>query len=154
LDDMVATVSRQVAEYRFEQDLHKLFREKWYLWADEIWKLFIQHMSDYTWEWIHYDEFDANRRISRSHTRMFFYVYSYASGYLISQSMLRKLKNWSLTINQVKSFFATWSSKSPEEIFMDMWIDITKKEFRKEGLDSLKEYLNETKELAKKLGKI
>jgi oligoendopeptidase F len=151
---MVATVSRQVAEYRFEQDLHKLFREKGYLWADEIWKLFIQHMSDYTWEWIHYDEYDSNRRISRSHTRMFFYVYSYASGYLISQSMLRKLKNWTLTINQVKSFFAAWSSKSPEEIFMDMWIDITQKEFRDEGLDSLKEYLNETIELAKKLGKI
>ncbi|MBQ5945424.1 hypothetical protein IJL65_03370 [bacterium] len=28
LDDMVATVSRQVAEYRFEQDLHKNYREK------------------------------------------------------------------------------------------------------------------------------
>jgi oligoendopeptidase F len=28
LSDMVATVSRQVAEYRFEQDLHKLFRQK------------------------------------------------------------------------------------------------------------------------------
>ena len=154
LDDMVATVSRQVAEYRFEQDLHKLFRQKWYLWDDEIWKLFIQHMSDYTWEWIHYDEFDANRWISRSHTRMFFYVYSYASGYLISQSMLRKLKNWTLSINQVKKFFAAWSSKSPEEIFMDMWIDITKKEFRDEWLGSLEEYLNETKDLAKKLGKI
>jgi len=72
---------------------------------------------------------------------------------LISQSMLRKLKNWTLTINQVKKFFAAWSSKSPEDIFMDMWIDITKKEFRDEGLDSLKEYLNETKELAKILGK-
>ena len=154
LEEMVATVSGQVAEYRFGQDLHKNYREKWYLWADEIWKLFVLHMSDYTWEWIHYDEFDANRRISRSHTRMFFYVYSYASGYLISQSMLRKLKNWSLTIDQVKSFFAAWSSKSPEEIFMDMWIDITKKEFRDEGLNSLKDYLNETKRLAKNLWKI
>ena len=85
---------------------------------------------------------------------MFFYVYSYASGYLISQSMLRKLKNWSLTIDQVKSFLAAWSSKSPEEIFMDMWIDITKKEFRDEGLNSLKDYLNETKRLAKNLWKI
>lgn len=37
---------------------------------------------------------------------------------------------------------------------MAMWIDITKKEFREEGLDSLKEYLNETKKLAKNLGKI
>ena len=154
LDDMVATVSRQVAEYRFEQDLHKLFREKWYLWADEIWKLFVQHMSDYTWDAICYDEFDANRRISRSHSRMFFYVYSYASGYLISQTMLKKLKNWTLTMDQIKSFFAAWSSKSPEEIFMDMWIDITKKEFREEGLNSLKEYLNETRILAKRLGKI
>ena len=154
LDDIVATVHRQVAEYRFEQDLHKLFRGKWYLWADEIWKLFIQHMSDYTWDGIHYDEFDENRWISWHHSRLFFYVYSYASGYLISQSMLRKLKNWGLTIDQVKSFFAAWSSKSPEEIFMDMWIDITKKEFRDEGLDSLEEYLNGTIELAKKLGKI
>ena len=154
LDDIVATVHRQVAGYRFEQDLHKLFRQKWYLWADEIWKLFIQHMSDYTWEWIHYDEFDANRWISWHHSRLFFYVYSYASGYLISQSMLRKLKNWTLTIDQIKKFFASWSSKSPEEIFMDMWIDITKKEFRDEWLDSLKEYLNETKQLAKILGKI
>ena len=154
LDDMVATVSRQVAEYRFEQDLHKLFREKWYLWADEIGELFVSHMKDYTWEWIYYDDYDKNRRISWHHNRLFFYVYSYASGYLISQAMLRKLKNWSLTINQVKSFFAAWSSKFPEEIFMDMWIDITKKEFRDEGINSLKEYLNETKELAKKLGKI
>ena len=154
LDDMVATVPRQVAEYRFEHDLHKLFREKWYLWADEIWKLFIQHMSDYTWDGIHYDEYDANRRISRSHTRIFFYVYSYASGYLISQAMLKRLKSWTLTIDQIKTFFATWSSKSPEENFMDMWIDITQKPFREEWLNSLKEYLNETKDLAKKLWKI
>ena len=154
LDDIVATVHRQVAEYRFEQDLHKLFREKWYLWADEIWKLFVQHMLDYTWDGIHYDKFDENRWISWHHSRLFFYVYSYASGYLISQSMLRKLKNWSLTIDQVKKFFAAWSSKSPEGIFMDMWIDITKKEFREEWLNSLKEYLNETKQLAKKLGKL
>lgn len=154
LDDIVSAVPRQVAEYRFEQDLHKLFREKWYLWADEIGELFVKHMKDYTWDGIHYDEFDANRRISRSHNRMFFYVYSYAIGYLVSQFMLRKLKNWTLSIDQVKAFFSAWSSKNPEEIFMDMWIDITKKEFRNESLDSLKEYLNETKELAKKLGKI
>ena len=68
--------------------------------------------------------------------------------------MLRRLKNWTLTIDQIKSFFASWSSKSPEEIFMDMWIDITKREFRDEWLNSLKEYLNETIELAKKLWKI
>jgi oligoendopeptidase F len=154
LDDIVATVPRQVAWYRFEQEWHKLFREKWYLWADELWEVFIRHMKDYTWEWIHYDDYDKNRRISWHHSRLFFYVYSYASGYLISQVMLRRLKNWTLTIDQIKSFFASWSSKSPEEIFMDMWIDITKREFRDEWLNSLKEYLNETKQLAERLWKI
>ena len=85
---------------------------------------------------------------------MFFYVYSYASGYLISQAILSKLKNWNLTMNQVKRFFAAWSSKSPEEIFLDMWIDITKREFREESIISIKEYLYSTQELARKLGKI
>ena len=154
LDNIVATVPRQVAEYRLEQDLHKLFREKWYLSADEIWELFIYHMKDYTWDWIHYDKYDANRRISRRHTRLFFYVYSYASWFLISQSLLKRLKNWEITIKQVKSFFAAWGSKSTEQIFMDIWVDITKKEFRDEWLNSLNDYLNETKHLAKKLWKI
>ena len=154
LDEIVSAVPRQVAEYRFEQDLHKLFREKWYLWADEIGELFVHHMKDYTWEGIHYDEFDENRWISWDHNRVFFYVYSYAIWYLVSQAMIRKLKDWTLTINQVKQFFAAGSSKSPEEIFMDMWIDITKKEFRNEALNELRKYLEETKELAKKLGKI
>ena len=154
LDSIIAAVPRQVAEYRFEQDLHKLFREKWYLSSDEIGELFIHHMRDYTWDWIHYDQYDANRWISRQHTRVFFYVYSYASWFLISQSMLKRLRNWEITIKQIKSFFAAWGSKSTEEIFMDMWVDITKKEFRDESMASLKDYLNETKQLAKKLWKI
>ena len=154
LDNIIGAIPRQVAEYRFEQDLHKIFREKWYLSADEIGELFVHHMSDYTWEGIHYDEFDTNRRISWNHNRMFFYVYSYAIWYLISQVMLRKLKNWTLSMKQVKQFFAAWSTKSPEEIFMDMWIDITKKDFRDEALSELKKYLEETKALAKRLGKI
>ncbi len=154
LDDMVAVVPCQVAEYQFEQDLHKLFREKWYLSADEIWRLFVHHMSDYTWDAIHYNEFDANRWIGSHHIRLFFYVYSYATGYLISQAMLKKLKDWSLTIDQVKTFFAAWNSKSPEEIFMDMWIDITKKETRDESMKELKNYLEETRQLAKRLWKI
>jgi oligoendopeptidase F len=111
-------------------------------------------MKDYTWDGIHYDEFDANRRISWDHNRVFFYVYSYSIWYLVSLSMLRKLKEWTLSIDQVKKFFSAWSSKYPEEIFMDMGIDITKKEFWDEALESLWEYLKETKELASRLGKI
>ncbi len=154
LDDMISTVPRQVAEYIYEQDLHKTFREKWYLSADEIGQIFVSHMKDYTWDAITYDEYDANRRISWSHTRSFFYVYSYASGYLVSQALLRKLKNWTLNIDQIKRFFWAGSSMSPENIFLKLWIDITKKEFRNEGLQQMKDYLSETKELARNLWKM
>lgn len=154
LENMIGAVSRQAAEYRFEQDLHKLFREKWYLWADEIGELFISHMKDYTWDWIHYDEFDKNRWISWHHSRLFFYVYSYVCWYLSSEMMVRKLKNWSLTIDQVKKFFAAWTSKSPEEIFLDIWIDVTTREFRDEAMAEFKNYLAETIQLAKRLWKI
>ena len=154
LENMIAAVPRQAAEYRFEQDLHKLFREKWYLWADEIGELFLFHMKDYTWDWIHYDEFDKNRWISWHHSRLFFYVYSYVCWHLASEMMVRKLKDWTLTIDQVKKFFAAWTSKSPEEIFLDIWIDVTTKEFRDEAMVELKKYLAETIQLAKRLWKI
>lgn len=154
LDDMIATVPRQVAEYRFEQELHQLFREKWYLSADEIGKLFVKHMKDYTWDGISYDEFDENRWISWHHNRMFFYVYSYASGYLAAQAMLKKLKSWDLDIEQIKFFYSVGCSMSPENIFAHMWIDITKRDFRDWAMQELKKYLQDTINLAKELWKI
>ena len=154
LDDMVATVPRQVAEYCFEQELHKLFREKWYLSADEIGKLFVKHMKDYTWDAIRYDEFDENRWISWHHNRMFFYVYSYASGYLAAQAMLKNFKNGKLNIDQIKFFYSVWTSMSTENTFAHIWIDITKKEFWDWAMQELKIYLSDTIKLAKKLGKI
>jgi len=154
IDDMVACVHRQVAEYCFEQDLHKQFREKWYLSCDEIGELFLQHMKDYTWEWISYDEYDANRWISWHHNRSFFYVYSYASGYLAAQAMLKWLKSWKISIEQIKNFYSTWCSKSPESVFADMGIDITQKQFWNDALSQIREYLDDTIALAKKLWKI
>ena len=67
--------------------------------------------------------------------------------------MISKLKNWSLTIEQVKKFFSKGSSQSPEQNFADMGIDITQKNFWEEWLMNFQVYLDETKALARKLGK-
>lgn len=154
LDSIVSTVSRQVAEYFFEQELHQKFRKSWYLNADEIWKIFSKNMKDYLWDSIDFSELDANKWIHWHHNRMFFYVYSYASWYLISQAILKKLKNWSLNIWQVKEFFAAWFSMKPEKIFQRMWIDINNKEFWIDAISQIKEYLRDTEELARQLWKI
>lgn len=47
LNDEVSTIFRQVACYRFEQELHLEFRNKGYLSKEDIGKLFQKHMASY-----------------------------------------------------------------------------------------------------------
>jgi oligoendopeptidase F len=88
------------------------------------------------------------------HIRTFFYVYSYASGLLISKSLQSMVRKDKKEIQKVKEFLSSGASDSPKNIFMKMNIDITKKDFWDKGLDEVEKLLNETEKLAKRLGKI
>jgi len=89
-----------------------------------------------------------------NHIRYFFYVYSYASGLLISKSLQNSVKRDPAFINKVKEFLSAGLSASPKSIFNRLGIDITDKQFWDRGLDEVEKLLNETTLLAKKLGKI
>jgi oligoendopeptidase F len=147
----IASVFRQVACYRFEQDLHRIFREKGYISKDEINEIFTKHMQDYLGR---HAEGAENWWVYWSHFRQFFYVYSYASGTLISKGLQAKVREDKKFINKVKQFLGTGLSKSPKEIFNEMGIDITDKAFWNAGLGEIERRLDETEALAKKLGKI
>ena len=88
------------------------------------------------------------------HFRSPFYVYSYASGLLIANGMRAIVRDNPERWNEVKKFFYTGTSKSPEQVFSEMGIDITDAEFWQGGMNEVKKLLTETKKLAKKLGKI
>jgi oligoendopeptidase F len=153
LGDSISTIHRQIACYNFETDLHKESRARGYLSKDEIGTIFIKHMDNYLGSAI-------NTKGAKdwwtywSHIRVFFYVYSYASGLLISKALQRKVKQDPTFIEKVKIFLSTGSSESPTDTFMKMGIDITKKEFWQEGLKEIKDQLKEAEKLAKKLKKI
>jgi len=87
------------------------------------------------------------------HTRSFFYVYSYASGLLISKSLQKSVKENPHFIEKVKDFLSAGLSSSPENIFRRLGIDITDKGFWNKGLDEVESLLQETMKLAGKLGK-
>jgi len=87
------------------------------------------------------------------HIRMYFYVYSYASGLLISKAMQKKYNEDNSFIEKIKVFLSTGTSKKPREIFKELGIEISK-EFFLEGLSELEQELKEIKILGKKLGKI
>lgn len=154
LNEEVSTIFRQVACYRFEQELHAAFRTKGYLSKEEIGGLFRKHMSAYMGKYVEQSEGSENWWVYWSHIRYFFYVYSYASGLLISKSLQNSVKKNPGFIENVKAFLSAGLSDSPRNIFRKLGIDITDRQFWNRGLDEVEALLQETTSLAKKLGKI
>jgi oligoendopeptidase F len=153
LNDDVSTIFRQAACYTFERELHETFRQKGYLSKEEIGSLFTKHMSAYMGDGVEQSPGSQNWWVYWSHIRYFFYVYSYASGLLISKSLQSSVKDDPGFISKVKEFLSAGLSDSPKNIFLRLGIDITDRTFWEKGLDEVEELLGETTALARRLGK-
>jgi oligoendopeptidase F len=147
LNDEMSTIFRQVAFYRFEQQLHRVFRKKGYLSKQEIGEIFRSHIAAYMGE--QPAQGSDNWWMYVGHFRYFFYVYSYASGLLISKSLQNTVKENPAFIGKVKEFLAAGLSEAPENIFGRMGIDITDRNFWDRGLEEVDTLLTETENLAK-----
>jgi oligoendopeptidase F len=154
LNDEVSTIFRQVACYRFEQELHDQFRQKGYLSKEDIGKLFRKHMASYMGNAVEQSAGSENWWVYWGHIRSFFYVYSYASGLLISKSLQNSVKKDPRFIGKVKEFLSAGLSDSPKNIFGKLGIDISDKQFWVRGIEEVETLLNETIHLAEKLRKI
>jgi len=154
LDDEISTIFRQVAAYRFEQELHARFREAGYLAKETISEIFTAHMKDYLGDAVTIDSGAENGWVSWSHFRTFFYVYSYASGLLISKALQRKVKTHPQFLEDVKTFLSAGLSQSPTVLFSNLGIDITKPTFWEEGLAETAALLEQTEALAMELGRV
>ncbi|KAB2829401.1 MAG: M3 family oligoendopeptidase, partial [Candidatus Dadabacteria bacterium] len=152
LNDDVSTIFRQAACYRFEQELHQTFRAKGYLSREDIGSLFRQHMASYMGNAVEQSPGSENWWIYWGHIRHFFYVYSYASGLLISKALQRSVKEDPRFMSAVKEFLAAGLSDSPGNIFKGLGIDITDENFWHRGIDEIAELLRETTGLAERLG--
>lgn len=136
--DEINTIFRQVAFYNFELELHTEFRKRGFLSHEEISDIFVKHMVSYLGDSVDVDESMRLGWIYVSHFRRFFYVYTYASGLLISKYLQSKVREDIKFVSKVKDFLKAGSSKSPKDIFLDMGIDISKREFWEEGVKSIR----------------
>ena len=143
LNDDISTIVRQVACYNFELELHKAFKEVGYLSKDVIGELFTKHMSAYMGDSVEQSAGSENWWVYWGHIRSFFYVYSYASGLLISKALQRMVRQDKGNVEKVKKFLSLGGNKSPKEIFAELGIDITDKQFWQSGLDEIRELLEE-----------
>lgn len=154
LGDEVSTVFRQMAFYMFEKELHENFRQKGYLTSAEIGSLFRKYMEAYMGKFVEQSAGSENWWVYVSHFRSYFYVYSYASGLLISKAMQKMVRKDRKSIEKVVEFLSAGKSDSPKNIFMKMRIDISDKEFWVNGVSEFERLLDKTWQLARKLGKI
>ncbi|MEP7104186.1 MAG: M3 family oligoendopeptidase [Candidatus Dojkabacteria bacterium] len=154
LNDDVSTIFRQIACYKFEAQLHKEFREKGFLSNAEIGNIFKQNMVAYLGDSVEMEEVNKNWWVYWSHIRRFFYVYSYASGLLISKALQHNFKQDRKYIEKVKEMFAAGESDAPDKIFKSIGIDILKPNFWEQGILEIGNLLNEAEILSKKLGRI
>ncbi|MDD3264088.1 MAG: M3 family oligoendopeptidase [Candidatus Nanoarchaeia archaeon] len=154
LDDDIATIFRQVACYNFERELHKDAKEKGYLSKEEISQLFNKNMKAYLGPLFENADDMDDGWVYWSHIRRPFYVYSYASGLIISKAMQQKVKEDHDFIKSVKKFLSNGTEKSPKDIFNEIGIDITQKDFWQKGIQNVKTTLKQAKDLAIELNLI
>ncbi|MCE9628860.1 MAG: M3 family oligoendopeptidase [Candidatus Vogelbacteria bacterium] len=153
LNDDISTIFRQVACYKFEQELHETFRQEGFLPKEKIGQIFQKHMKAYMGPSVSQDPGSENWWVYWSHIRNFFYVYSYASGLIISKALQAEVKADKKFVEKVKYFLSAGTSNSPKNIFKNIGIDITKTDFWTSGVKEIRDLLAETEKLAKKLKK-
>jgi oligoendopeptidase F len=151
LDNLIASIFRQIACYNFEFELHNSFRERGYLSNQEIGKIFQKNMRAYMGDAVEQTSGQADTFwVYWPHIRDFFYVYSYASGLLISKALQNNVKQNPRFVENVKDFLSAGRSDSPRNIFLRTGIDISKSEFWDSGLDEIEILLVEAEQLAQK----
>jgi oligoendopeptidase F len=147
--DSFSTVFVQEKFFLFESDVHQHRKEKGELGINDLNGYYDHRMSqlygdsvlrmeDSGYGWMFVPHFFYTP----------FYVYSYAFGELLSQSLYAKYKQEGKAFvdNYIEALKAG-GSKSPAEITAMMGVDITDPKFWDDGLDLLEKYVDEFEEL-------
>ncbi len=153
IEEIFATVFRQTAMYRFEQDLHALGQEKGELTNEEInarWLVRQREMfgnsvkmrDDYGYWWEYIGHF--------IHTP--FYVYSYAFGEILTLSLFAKYrKEGAVFVKNYHDLLSAGGSKTPAEFLKPFGINLRDARFWEQGLSYLKALVEEAISLAKQV---
>lgn len=141
LNDDISTIWRQVACYKFERELHDVYRANGYVSSAQIGELFQKHMSAYMGTAVEQSPGSQRWWIYWSHIRSYFYNYSYAFGLLVSKIMQQRVRADRSYTKQVKRFLSVGTSQSPRSILGDIGIDVANPATWNEGITQVRNML-------------
>ncbi|MFQ5794694.1 MAG: M3 family oligoendopeptidase [Candidatus Bipolaricaulia bacterium] len=150
IEDVLATVFRQIAIYRFEQRVHRARREQGELPTEvfnELWQTTMQEMftdalvlgDTHAWWWLYI-----------SHIIQYpFYVYAYVFGELLVLALyMRYKREGEAFVNKYFDLLAAAGSKSPAELVGAMGFDIANPAFWQDGCALIRELVAQAEALA------
>jgi oligoendopeptidase F len=151
LEDIFATVFRQVVLTRFEEKLHNARRHEGELTSSRVNELWLEAnrpmfgesvvlTEDYGWWWMYIPHFIHSP----------FYCYAYSFGELLVLSLYHKyLREGNAFVPRYIELLSSGGSESPERLLARVGVDITDPNFWQGGLDLLRDMVEEAVELAR-----
>ncbi|MEX0931334.1 MAG: M3 family metallopeptidase, partial [Candidatus Paceibacterota bacterium] len=143
INEAIATVFRQIAVFNYELELHTLVRSDGMQSYTKMASLMTKHLQAYLGDTYQITEDDGYCFVLWPHLRYVFYVYSYASGYIISRALFERYKKNPEYRESIMTFLSLGASMQPEDIFASIGIDIRSKEFYQEGLRAIERDIEE-----------
>ncbi len=153
LEDIFATIFRQVVLTRFEEKLHHARRNEGELTSSRINELWIEAnkpmfgdsvelTKDYAWWWMYIPHFIHSP----------FYCYAYSFGELLVIALYQKYQNeGNVFVPRYIELLSSGGSDAPEKLLARVGVDITDPNFWQGGLDLLREMVNEAVALVDEL---
>ena len=150
IEDIFATVFRQISMYRFEREAHSLRRGKGEQPTEaycELWQRVMQEMfgdsltlgEDHQWWWLYIPHV----------FQLSFYVYAYAFGELLVLSLYAQYQREGESfVPRYFDLLSAGCSAPPTQLVANMGIDIASPDFWQGGCDLIREKVEQAKALA------
>lgn len=149
IEDTFATIHRQVAMYRFEQDLHKARREMGEQTTEEIGEMWQRRIQDMFGDSL---EMGEEHKLWWQYVSHFieapFYVYAYSFGELLVMALYAKYQREGAEFPpKYIDMLKAGGSLSPEDLLAHVQIDFKTREFWQGGMDVLRGLIEKFEEL-------
>ena len=151
LQDIFATIFRQIQYVDFERTVHKNIKENKQYWYEDYCKLWRNTQNKMSWDTIKYDVSEEKENGWSMIPHIFhtpFYCYSYAFWNILTFSLYEQYKQkWKAFIQDYKNILKSWGSTPPKELLLRYGIDISKKEFYENAFKQIKNMLDKLEKL-------
>lgn len=144
IEDTFATIFRQAAMYRFEQELHRMRREQGELTSEEIGQIWQNNIQAMFVDSVKMGEEHANWWMYVGHfIGSPFYVYAYSFGELLVMALYSMYKREGASfVPKFENMLRTGGACSPAELLSKVGIDINDPEFWRGGMKVVEELIS------------